>query len=197
MRKIGIFGGSFNPIHTGHAILANYLSQHGGFDEIWLLPDRLNPLKSGEEAPAPFDDRMAMARTVAEQCDRVGVCGIENELPEPSYTITTLRELSRRNPDCSFSIIVGSDNWALFDKWREHDAIIRDFGVTVYPRPGYPVAEPLPGNVTLVKDVPQILVSSTMIRSELRAGANINFLVPHGVINYIKQNNLYHHDGGK
>ncbi len=190
----GIFGGSFDPIHVGHAMLANMLSQWHGLDRVWLMPSRLNPLKIDSRKPAPDADRIAMCRLVAERCANVEVCDIEMQLPLPSYTYTTLTTLRDLYPDEKFRLIIGSDNWQIFGQWRQSEKIIREFGVVIYVRPGYPVTEELPSGVTLIENMPQVQVSSTLIRELIRKGENVNFLVPSEVIDYIQDNELYHGD---
>ncbi len=193
--RIGIFGGSFDPVHTGHATLANELSQSGLFDQVWMLPARVSPFKTESARHATSADRVEMCRLVAGSCAAVRVDDIEISMPEPSYTYRTLCELRRRYPQHRFRLIIGSDNIADFHKWYNAEGIIREFGVTVYPRPGYPVPERLPDNVEVAGDVPQVLVSSTHIRYGLARGRNVNFLVPDAVLQYIKEKKLYLGDG--
>lgn len=193
--RIGIFGGSFDPVHTGHATLANELSQCGMFDQVWMVPARVSPFKTGNVRHATAADRVAMCRLVAERCAAVRVDDIEMSLPEPSYTYRTLCELRRRYPEHMFRIIIGSDNLSDFYRWYNAEGIIREFGVTVYPRPGYPVPDELPENVAVVGDMPQVMVSSTHIRMSIAEDRNVNFLVPDAVLQYIKEKKLYIGDG--
>lgn len=187
---IAIFSGSFDPIHCGHAMMANYLAQFSDVDEVWLMPSRLNPLKT-DTPPASFADRMKMCRIVADKCSGVKVSDFELRLPSPSYTYDTLSELKNKFPQHCFKLLIGSDNWVLFDKWRNHQKIISEFGLVVYPRPGYEVASPLPSNVTVLDEAPIALISSTFIREALRQEKNLNFLIDVDVYGYIKQNSLY------
>lgn len=193
--RIGIFGGSFDPVHTGHATVANELSQSGLFDEVWMIPARVSPFKTENVRHASPHERVEMCRIVAGRCAAVKVDDVEISMPEPSYTYNTLCELKRRYPEHSFSIIIGSDNIADFGKWFNSEGIISEFGVTIYPRPGYPVPESLPENIRLAGDVPQVLVSSTYIRDGLKGDRNVNFLVPEAVLLYIKERGLYLEDG--
>lgn len=190
-RVIGVFGGSFNPVHTGHAMVANMLSQSGLVDEVWLMPGRINPLKIDGPRPADPALRLDMCRIVAEDCHAVSVSDVEMQLPEPSYTYETLCELRRRWPDKDFRIIIGSDNWQAFGRWRNPEKIIREFGVIVYPRPGFEIGEALPDNVTLADSVPQMEISSTYLRRAIAEGLNVNFLLPAKVIGYIEKHHLY------
>ncbi len=188
--KIGIFGGSFNPIHIGHCIVANYISRYAGLDEVWLLVSPQNPLKSGEDAS--YDrHRINMVSLAIDDCQRLKVCDIEFGMPRPSYTIDTLQKLKATYPEHDFSIIIGTDNWMQFHKWKEWRRIIDDFGVIVYPRPGYPVdGDVLPEQVALIK-APQVEISSTFIRNGLKLGEDMHFFLPEKVRKYIVDNNLY------
>lgn len=188
---IGIFGGSFNPIHTGHAIIAEHTSRFGGVDEVWLMVSPRNPLKP-DITLAPESDRLAMASIVAGECERVKASDFEFSLPLPSYTYRTLCSLRDQFPQHEFRLIIGSDNLSIFDKWKDSEKIVEEFGLIVYPRPGYdcPEAENM-SNVVWLKSCPQVLVSSTYIRELLADGQKITFLVPEKVEDYIKKNNLY------
>lgn len=188
--KVGIFSGSFDPVHIGHAMIANYLSQFCGLDEVWLMPSPLNPLKQ-DAPPAPLSCRMDMARIVARKCHKVVVSDFEHSLPLPSYTYRTLRALRDRYPVHDFSLVIGSDNWRDFHLWRNHDDIIREFPVIVYPRPGFEAAGEMPPGITLLGEAPQSLISSTFIRAGIAARKNMNFFLDPEVVDYIKTHSLY------
>ncbi len=191
-RHIGILGGSFNPVHTGHIILADYLVQFTGLDEVWLMLSPANPLKTGNAAPdIPDTDRYSMLDIATDGIKGVRPCDIELSMPRPSYTIDSLRELHRRFPHTRFSLIIGSDNWLIFDRWREHRAIIEEFTPIVYPRPGYEIdPATLPPEVTFV-NAPTIDLSSTFIRRAIAEGHDMTAFMPHGVGRYITSHNLY------
>lgn len=188
--EIGIFSGSFDPIHTGHAMVANYLSQFCGLDEVWLMPSPLNPLKQGTQ-PAESRHRLEMCRIVADRCSAVRVSDFEMSLPLPSYTWRALSRLRDEMPQHRFHLVIGSDNWLSFDRWKNPDEIIANFPIIVYPRPGYEVEGKLPDGVSLLTDAPQALISSTFIRKAIADRRNLNFFVDAGVIDYIKSNGLY------
>lgn len=190
MPVIGIFGGSFNPVHLGHIAIADAVARSGLADEVWLTLSPLNPLKAGSSELAPDADRLAMLRLAAEGHPRIGVCDIELSMPRPSYSIDTLRELARRYPDREFRLVIGGDNWDLFPRWREHEAIIREFHPIIYPRPGAALGA-LPDGVDVCPDVPLLDVSSTMVRERVRAGLPVNNLVGERVYNYITEHKLY------
>lgn len=171
--------------------MANYLAQTGIVDEVWLMPGRVNPLKALVPPADPLH-RVAMCDAVARRCVNVSVCDAELALPEPSYTCSTLDFLSRKFPDRRFFLLIGSDNWLCFGKWRDHDRILANFGILIYPRPGYPVSPgSLPENVSLLEDAPQALISSTFIREGLKGKRNMNFFIPHDVAEYISAHKLY------
>lgn len=188
--RIGIYGGSFDPIHTGHAMLANYIAQSGLVDEVWLMVSRLNPLKK-DMPPASDEHRLHMASLVAEECDGVKASGFEFGLPLPSYTYITLCRLREAFPEHTFCLIIGSDNWLEIDRWRFPDKIISEFGILIYPRPGYDVVGKLPDGVILLPDVPTVEMSSTFVRRMAGEGKNINYFVPLSVSAYISAHNLY------
>lgn len=188
--NIAIFGGSFDPIHTGHAMMANFLSRYPGIDQVWIMVSPRNPLKDNSPV-ADETDRIEMARLVAEDCASVEVSDFETRLPVPSYTIDTLRALREAYPRHRFKWVIGSDNWEIMSQWRESESILRDFGVLVYERPGYPVTGQLPAGVELIKDAPLALISSTFIRQSIKESKNINFFVPDKVLKYIEKHKLY------
>ncbi|MCM1066167.1 MAG: nicotinate (nicotinamide) nucleotide adenylyltransferase [Muribaculaceae bacterium] len=189
METIGILGGSFNPVHIGHMILASYLVQWGYVDKVWLTLSPRNPLKDPGEL-LPDMKRLTMLSIASKGADDIDICDIELSMPKPSYTINTLDLLRERNPDCRFKLIIGSDNWRIFDKWREPQRILDDYGVIVYLRPGYPVADEHIIGLEVV-DAPMVHVSSTFIRAAIAKGRNMNYFLPAGVYKYIMDNKLY------
>lgn len=189
MTTIGILGGSFNPVHIGHMILASYLSQWGYVDEVWLTLSPRNPLKDPSEL-IPDLRRLAMLNIAVKGSDNIDICDIELSMPRPSYTVSTLELLRERNPDKKFKLIIGSDNWRNFDRWREPQKILDEFGVIVYLRPGYPVAK---SNVEglEIANAPLLDISSTFVRQAISRGRDMNYFLPAGVYKYIKDNKLY------
>jgi len=191
--RIGIYSGSFDPVHTGHAMVANYCAQWGSLDEVWMMVSRLNPLKEGTVPTADLH-RLRMTKLVAEQCCGVKASDFELSLPMPSYTYVTLCKLREHYPEHQFVLVVGSDNWANFGRWRDAHKIIKEFGLLIYPRPGYdPPLDP-PAGVEVIDNGPTAYVSSTFIREAVADGANINFFVPSVVARYIREHKLYIHE---
>lgn len=187
---IGIYGGSFDPIHTGHAIVANFVSQCGVVDEVWLMVSKRNPMKT-HSAYATDEQRLEMARMVASNCHKVFVTDIEMQLPEPSYTYDTLKVLQRIYPEHSFKIIIGSDSLENFERWKNHDKLLKEFGLIVYPRPGYSISYPEPEGMIFLNGAPEFSISSSLLREYVASGWNINYLVPVVVSQYIRQEDLY------
>ncbi|MDE5801010.1 MAG: nicotinate-nucleotide adenylyltransferase [Paramuribaculum sp.] len=189
--RIGILGGSFNPVHLGHIQLADYLVQTTQLTAVWLMLSPRNPLKQ-YPADMPSDEqRMDMLRIAAEASPRLEATDIELSMLRPSYTIDSLRRLRLLHPDVDFSLVIGSDNWLVFDQWRDYRSIIDEFSPVIYPRPGYPVdTDSLPEGVTLVS-APMLDISSTQLREAIAAGLDMNLFLPAGVMDYILTNNLY------
>lgn len=186
---IGLLGGSFNPVHMGHMMLASYLTQWGYVDKVWLSLSPQNPLKN----PAgllPDIRRLAMLNLATRNTPLIETCDIELSMPRPSYTINTLTALARRYPSKRFKLVIGSDNWSIFDRWRENRRILEEFGVIVYLRPGYPVERRGIDGLEVV-DAPGINLSSTFVREAIQKGRDMNLFLPQGVYKYISDNNLY------
>lgn len=176
MRRIGIFGGSFNPIHNGHIALAGYLRQTAGLDEVWLMVSPLNPLKRQSDL---LDDeqRMRLAQTALEDVEGIEASDYEMHLPRPSYTWHTLQALSKDYPDSEFVLLIGGDNWAHFERWYHWKDILRHYRIVVYPRE----------NTTGTVAAPLLDVSSTDIRRRVRAGESIDGLVPDSIVRQVEE----------
>lgn len=189
--KIGILGGSFNPIHIGHAILANYITQYTDIEQLWLMVSPQNPLKN--EFDKSYDiHRLAMTELVASKCENVITSGFEFTLPKPSYTVNTLQKLQEKFPEHKFVLIIGADNWCNFHKWKDFETILANHELMVYPRLGYEIDIPFELHSKVYKlNSPIIEISSTYIREQIRAGKNMNFFLPKDVYRYILEHNLY------
>ena len=175
MRRTGIFGGSFNPIHSGHIALAKYLRQTAGLDEVWLMVSPQNPLKRQSDL---LDDeqRLKLAQTALEGVEGIEASDYEMHLPRPSYTWTTLQALSKAYPDREFVLLIGGDNWAHFERWYHWKDILRHYRVVVYPR----------DNAAGTVDAPLLDISSTDIRRRVRSGESIAGLVPDSIIKAVE-----------
>ncbi len=195
MAVVALMGGSYNPVHIGHAMVAQYVALTcSDIDRVEMMLSPLNPLKTTASRPASDIDRLAMLKLVCEASGGIiGLNTTELSMPRPCYTIDTLNRLAAENPQNSYRLIIGSDNWNDFHRWRAADEIISRFGLIVYPRPGYPVKEvpaALSEQVRIV-DAPTVDVSSTMLRHMLATGRQVNFFLPPGVYEYIIANGLY------
>ncbi|MDL2320168.1 nicotinate (nicotinamide) nucleotide adenylyltransferase [Alistipes sp. OttesenSCG-928-B03] len=192
MSRIILYFGSFNPIHNGHTSVARYVLESGLCDELWFVVSPQNPLKERAELAADAD-RLKMAEiAVAETLPggRVRVCDVEFHMPRPSYTIDTLRELGRQHPDDEFALLTGTDIMHEFDRWKEHDALLHDYRIYVYPREGYSLGE-YEGRVEYLAGAPRWDYSSTDMRREVAAGGDIGGMVARGVADYIEQHRLW------
>ena len=181
MIKTGIYGGSFNPVHNGHIALAHELRQLAGLDEIWFVVSPQNPLKTQASL---LDDRkrLDMTRRALEPYPELVASNYEFALPRPSYMWHTLQSLSARYPDREFTLIIGADNWACFDRWYHAADIIAHYPIVIYPRQGSTVdSSTLPPTVRLV-DTPLYNISSTEVRNILRSGGNVSGMIPENII---------------
>lgn len=190
---IGLYGGSFNPIHKGHTSLAQSLVDQGLVDEVWLLVSPLNPLKQTSGDIAAYEHRLRMAELACKGHKRLRVSDFESHLPIPSYTITTLDAIATTYPQHTFSLVIGADNWQGFSKWYKSDEIIDRYPILVYNRPGFSLdesASSFPPTVKVV-DTPLYDISSTELRNSLRQGDNPTQWLAPEVLEYIKENGLY------
>ncbi len=193
-KKVGIFCGSFNPIHNGHVALADYIARNSDVDEVWLVVSPLNPLKRTiADTLAPNEQRLDMVRLALRSCERLRASDIEFSLPLPNYTINTLNALKSKYPETDFSLIIGADNLALFERWKDSDVIMSNFDMLVYPRPGVDLDSLMQKypKVRVLENAPLHDISSTEIRRRISSGESVSGLVNPGVEEYIRDNNLY------
>ena len=176
MKKVAIFGGSFNPIHTGHIALAQAVQQQCGLDEVWLMVSPQNPLKRNDTDLLDDQKRFEMAQKALEGVEGVKACDYEFHLPKPSYTWNTLQNLTKDYPDYTFTLLIGGDNWAHFQRWCHWQDILWHHDIIVYPRDEYQ------GTIS----VPLLNVSSTEIRKRVRAGQSISGLVPACIVSDVE-----------
>lgn len=186
MKSVGIFGGSFNPIHTGHIALAKSLCEKAGLDEVWFMVSPMNPFKKA--ATDLLDDqlRLEMVKKALEGEPQLQACDYEFHLPKPSYTWHTLQAISQDFSDIRFTLLIGGDNWAAFDKWYHHDDILAHYPIVVYPRKDSDIGEVLEG-VTIV-ETPLLNISSTEIRHHIAKGESIHGMVPESIEQLAIQN---------
>ncbi len=187
---IGLYFGSFNPIHNGHLIIAQSIQEIALLDEIWFIVSPQNPLKKSKSLLHEFD-RYDMVKRAIEDNDRFKVSDIEFNMPRPSYTIDTLTYLKEKHPDHSFKLIIGGDNLSILPKWKNSQRIIEEFGLIVYPRPGSKSTTlKVHPNITYV-EAPLLDISATFIRKCIRENRSIKYLVPEKSAEFIYDRKLY------
>ena len=190
-QNIGLLSGSFNPIHIGHVMLANYITEFTYVDEVWFVVTPHNPLKQVADL-VDGKHRLNMCRMAIMDLGKLKVSEVEFSMPKPSFTINTLDYLKHENPTLDFSLIIGADNWNNFHLWKDFDRIRRENKILIYPR----LDEKIEIDVEFKENVeycsaPIMQVSSTFIRSSINDGKNISAFLPNGVYKYILQHNLY------
>ncbi len=188
--NIGLFFGSFNPIHCGHLAIATHMVQFTDLDKVWFVVSPHNPLKN-KDILLIVEHRLEMVKLAIANHSQFEVCDVELSLPQPSYTIDTLQHLQNKYHNNSWAIIMGSDGLVDFEKWKNYRELIANYHRYVYPRPNTPenILRNLE-NGTFV-NAPILDISSTQIRDAIRAKKNAELLVPDIVLKYILENNLY------
>lgn len=190
--KIGLFFGSFNPIHIGHLIIASIMAETTDLKKVWMVVSPQNPLKPGKGLLHEFD-RYDMVRAAVHDSYNIEASDIEFHLPKPSYTIHTLVHLSEKHPDKEFKVIMGEDNLTNFVKWKNHERILEDYGLYVYPRPSAQPSElKTHPNVKMV-EAPLLDISATFIRKCIRNHHSVRYMVPDVVEEMIRLKGFYLH----
>jgi nicotinate-nucleotide adenylyltransferase len=189
-KKIGLFFGSFNPIHVGHLIIANYMANFTELDEVWFVVSPQNPFKEKKSLGNMYD-RLEMVNLAIEGAEKLRASDIEFKLPQPSYTIDTLVHLEEKYPNRDFVLIMGEDNLAGFTKWKNADIILRDYRIIVYPRPGYDGGDLKDHPSVTMTDTPVMELSSTFVRKAIKEGKNIKFFIPDKVLEFMDKKGLY------
>lgn len=188
--KIGLFFGSFNPVHVGHLAIANVMVETADFDQVWFVVSPQNPFKKAKGLAHEFD-RLDMVEAAIYDNPKLRTTNIEFDMPKPSYTVDTLAYLSDKYPDKKFSLIIGEDNLKSFPKWKNHQVVLDQYGLYVYPRPNTGISQ--------LKDHPSVKwikaplfdISATFIRNLMQLNKSIKYLVPDAVIELIKSRKLY------
>ncbi|MCE3008125.1 MAG: nicotinate-nucleotide adenylyltransferase [Bacteroidetes bacterium] len=189
--KVGLFFGSFNPIHLGHLVIAEAMADQTGLDQVWLVVSPHNPLKPKAQLLNEVD-RLHLCELALAGNERVRASNVEFALPKPSYTIDTLGVLSARYPRTSFCLIMGADNLASLHRWKNYEAIVAHYPIYVYPRPGVELPSVHHPHVRLV-EAPLMGISATRIRQLLAQGRSARYLVPDPALHYIQSRHLYGH----
>jgi nicotinate-nucleotide adenylyltransferase len=189
--NIGLFGGSFNPIHNGHVRLAKSLLQEAALDEVWFLVSPQNPFKQDQQL-LDDDKRLQLVRLALKEEPQLMASDFEFHLPKPSYTWNTLQVLEQEYPERKFTLLIGGDNWEAFDKWYRYEDILKRYPIIVYPREGSKVSGlKFQGSEIQIVETPLINISSTQIRQRLHEGKSVRGLVNTEVAMVIEQEHLY------
>ncbi|HXD79293.1 MAG TPA: nicotinate (nicotinamide) nucleotide adenylyltransferase [Puia sp.] len=189
--KVGLYFGSFNPIHHGHLLIANYILEHAGLDQVWFIVSPQNPLKPQGSLLNEYQ-RLHLVRLAVEGESRLKASDIEFRLPRPSYTVDTLAYLQEKYPKEEFAIILGSDSFQNLPKWKNYDWLLRNFPIYVYRRsepeklPVYPQAREVQ-----IMEAPLLPISSTDIRDKIRTGHSVRYLLPDTVLEEIEKSGYY------
>lgn len=189
-QKIGLFFGSFNPIHMGHLIIANVMAQNTDLDKVWLVVSPQNPFKPSKGLLHEFDRYDLVKAAIADNF-KLEVSDVEFHLPKPSYTIHTLAYLTEKYPNKEFKVIIGEDNLENFTKWKNHEQILDQYGLYVYPRPHVTNSDLKRHPQVTIVEAPMIDISATYIRTCVKNNKSIRYLVPETVENMIRMKNFY------
>lgn len=187
--KIGLYFGSFNPIHIGHLIIASHILNTTDFEKIWFIVSPQNPFKKSQTLLNEYQ-RLHLVRLAIEDDTRLKASDIEFKLNKPSYTIDTITYLKEKFPGLYFSIIIGSDSFSNINKWKNYDKLIDENKILIYKRPGFEVTSQH-SNIIVLNDTPLLEISATAIRELIRYGKTIRYLVPDKVKDEIEKSGYY------
>lgn len=189
-KKIGLFFGSFNPIHIGHLIIANSIMENGDLDKVWFVVTPQNPLKPSKSLLHEFDRLDLVGAAIADNY-KFEVSDVEFHLPKPNYTAYTLAHLTEKNPNKEFILIIGADNLKNFARWKNYEQILENYKLFVYPRPQVTNPElERHRNVRMI-EAPLLDISATFIRKSVRDNKSIRYLVPESVEQMIRSKGFY------
>ena len=187
--KIGLFFGSFNPMHVGHKIIASYLTEFSDLEKVLFVVSPQNPLKQ-KRTLLDQNHRLQIIKAELEENPKLGVSDVEFSMPQPSYTIDTLVRFKEEHPEHEYALIMGADNLQNFHKWKNFEQILEDYSIYVYPRKGYEV-EGSHHNIHLIEGVPQMEISASFIRNSIKKGKDISYLMTEKAWKYTDEMNFY------
>jgi len=188
--KIGLFFGSFNPVHVGHMIIANYMASQTDLDRVWIIVSPQNPLKPKKSLANDYD-RLHLVNLAIGENLILRASNIEFSLPKPSYTIDTLTYLREKYPRDEFVLIMGGDNLGTLHKWKNYEIILRDYAIYVYRRPRYELGDLENHPSVKLFDAPQLHISASYIRKCIQEGHSVEYLVPDRVFEYLRDSTMY------
>ena len=188
--KIGLFFGSFNPVHSGHMVIAQYMAEFTDLDQVWLVVSPQNPLKPSASLLQDHH-RFEMVRIAVGDYRNLKASKVEFGLPVPSYTVNTLAYLHEQYPDTVFALIMGSDNLATIDKWKNWEQLLENYEIYVYPRPGNSGGQFAHHPKVKLVDAPLMQLSSTFIRKAIRDKKDVRYMLPESVYKYLDEMNFY------
>lgn len=190
--KIGLFFGSFNPVHVGHMIIANFMATQTDLREVWMIVSPQNPLKK-KSSLARDHDRLHLVRLAIGDNSKLRASNIEFDLPQPSYTIDTLAYLKEKHLEKEFALIMGGDNLKTFHKWKNYELILENHEIYVYHRPNYDLTGVAVAENKTVKifEAPLMNISASYIRKCIKARNSVQYLVPETVFEYLESSGLY------
>lgn len=187
--NIGLYFGSFNPVHTGHLIIASHVLNQTNIQQVWLVVSPQNPFKTSTGLLNEYD-RLHLVNLAIDEETRIKASDVEFKLPRPSYTIDTLTYLQEKYPQHQFSIVMGSDGFQNLPKWKNADLLTKEYPFIIYKRPGFAITDTWNASVQIL-DAPMLDISATLIRNNIREGKSIRYLVPDKVREEIERNNYY------
>jgi nicotinate-nucleotide adenylyltransferase len=188
--NIGLFFGSFNPIHSGHMIIAQTMLERTDIEELWFIVSPQNPFKKNKSLLHEFD-RLDLVEVATRENPKFKAVDVEFNMPRPSYTIDTLVVLSEKHPEHSFKLIIGEDNLASFEKWKNHSQILKNYGLLIYPRPNSKESSIKSHERSQIVKAPMLDISATFIRNSIKEGYSIKYLVPENVEKMINSKDYY------
>lgn len=187
--KIGLFFGSFNPMHVGHKVIASYLAEFSDLEKVMFVVSPQNPFKE-KKSLLDQNHRLQIIRAEVYDNNNLDVTDIEFSMPQPSYTIDTLVRLKEDYPENEYSLIIGADSLQNFHKWKNYEQILEDYSIYVYPRPGYEI-NGSHKNIHIVNGVPQMEISASFIRNSIKDRKDVSYLMPLKAWKYIDEMNFY------
>jgi nicotinate-nucleotide adenylyltransferase len=188
--KIGLYFGSFNPIHIGHLIISEYVHNNTSVEQVWFVLSPQNPLKASKTLLNAYD-RLHLLKLAIEDNPVFQASDVEFKLPLPSYTIDTLTYLSEKYPQHQFVVIMGSDSFQNINNWKNYELLLREYELIIYERPGFKVDTNVLGKHTLLQGAPLLEISATQIRNQLKMRKSIRYMLPAKVYQEIVENKYY------